>query len=251
MNKLKNGLHVAIVTSPCAGHGGSLFAWETYMASTLSGIPAILATFDRYRNYPEIGEDLRRLPMVTDDGKRKLAPDVLRCLLPIAEEARADNKLLIIDTKAGFLPGDPMFKVLSHAGIADATSVAALMPVRQGLRPAFADFEPCGIRITRGLFRYWGFKSDLPWIASTHTPPLYHWSPDYLTCQVRDFILPSIPRPMPKEVEDKIGELVYMPESDESRDQYSRHLEDAVTNIWLTLLEPITESILTHAPEKT
>jgi len=246
MKKLKHGLHVAIVTSPCAGHGGSLFAWETYMACTLRGVPSILASFDYHRLYPDIGKDLRRLSIGDGHAGRHIGSEALACLLPIAEEARTENKLLIIDTKAGFLPDDQMFKVLAQARIPDATSVAALMPVRHGLRPYFADFESHGIRITRGLFRYWGFRSDKPEIASTHTPPLYHWTPAFLTPEVRELILPTRRKPMPKGVEDEIGDLVYFPESDDPHDQYIRHVGDAVTTLWKTLLEPITESVRFH-----
>lgn len=247
MKKLKHGLHVAIVTSSSAGHGGSLFAWETYMTCNLKGIPAILATFEQSRLYPEIGDSLRRLSLDQGESIGNQVPDALCSLLSIAEEAKSENKLLIIDTKSGFKSNDIMFKVLTRAGIGSATSVAALMPLQYGHEPHFGDFESHGIRMTRGLFRHWGFKSTYPDIAFAHTPPLYHWIPAFLTAETLESILSQRQHhQMPKEVEDEIGDLVYFPDSDDQQNQYLRHLDDAASNIWISLLDPITESVWSY-----
>ncbi len=73
-SQLKPGLHIAIVTNPRPGSGGSLLAWESYQACQHFG-PAILATFDTNRHYPLPCPDLRRLPL-TDAGRYSLLPIV-------------------------------------------------------------------------------------------------------------------------------------------------------------------------------
>lgn len=160
MKKIKHGLHIAIVTNSRAGQGGSLFAVETYLACKLRGIPAILATFDSLRVYPKIGDDLRRLPTDTENPDQ-ITGRIRTCeaLLNIAKEAIIGHKMLIIDTKAGFIADDQIFKSLCLAGLRDAASVAALIPIQNGSEPVLADLEVYGINITRGLLRRWGFSS--------------------------------------------------------------------------------------------
>lgn len=145
------GLHVAIVASPLEKAGGSLFAWEMFQACCLAGVPAILATFDQCRRHPDIGPGLRRLQSEIEH---------LACLLPLVQEAVAGGKLLIIDTKAGLR--DPMFEALEYAGIHQAASVAALIPIGRGLPSIYGAavaceaFQAAGITLARGLFRTWG-----------------------------------------------------------------------------------------------
>ena len=160
-HQLHPGLHVAIVTNSRGNHGGSLFAWETFMACKLSGIPAILATFDQQRAYPDTGTDLRRLPVPDAHTYGQSGPENIGCLLPLIHEARLLGKFLIIDTKSGFTLKDPMFDVLEYCGIPDATSIAALLPIGQNIPNSkvaeiqCSDFREIGISFTRGLFRSW------------------------------------------------------------------------------------------------
>lgn len=236
-HKLKHGLHAAIVTSPGPGHGGSLFAWETYMAATLSGIPAILATFDEHRPYPEIGKDLRRLPIL--DG----CMTTLHHLRLIAQEARNENKLLIIDTKSGFHRTDPMFEIIEHAGIREATSLAALMPTLHGARYPLEAFEKDGFMFSRGLVRNWGFRAS----KSEHQPfsafPLEYWSPTFLTKEVLEIIMSSSKSVDNNKPDEEIDQYSYDPNSNDPRDRYITYMAAARVAIYRALLEPITEPV--------
>lgn len=235
MKILRHGLHVAIVTNSRAGQGGSLFAVETYLACKLRGIPAILATFDSLRIYPEYGDDLRRLPTDTENPDQiTVRLRTCEALLNIAKEAKIGHKLLIIDTKASFIANDQIFQTLCFAGLRDAASVAALIPIQNGSEPALADLEVHGINITRGLFRHWGFSSSSAPHFMLKTPPVYHWSPGFLTPHVREIIF-SIDR------ENAAAESNEMPGRRTPEVDYNRHIADAESIIWKTLLDPITE----------
>ena len=185
-HQLHPGLHVAIVTNPRGGNGGSLFAWETYIACKLSGIAAILATFDQQRAYPEIGTDLRRLPVPDAHTYGQSGPENIGCLLPLVHEAQSFGKFLIIDTMSGFTLTDPMFDVLEYCRIPEATSIAALLPIGQNIpisnvaETQCSDFREIGISFTRGLFRSWavgaGSTSD-----SNHPLAYPVWRPAELS----------------------------------------------------------------------
>ena len=181
------GLHVAIVTNPKKGAGGSLFALEVYNSSRLSGLPAILATFDEKRRYPDIGTDLRRLPVPNGDTGGQSGIENLACLLPIIREAEAEHKLLILDTVSGFSVRDPIFEVLEYCGIHQAASVAALIAVRQDI-PGFYDgalgcraFQSIGISFTRALVRAWGRPIHCASLGLLDIPRIDSWTPRILS----------------------------------------------------------------------
>ena len=177
-HQLHPGLHVAIVTNP-RGYGGSLFAWETYMACKLSGIAAILATFDQLRAYPHVGTDLRRLPVPDAHTFGQSGPENICCLLPLIHEAQSFGKFLIIDTKSGFTLKDPMFDVLEYCGIPEAASIAALLPIGQNIPNSNVaeiqciDFQEIGILFSRGLFRSWAVGAGSASLGDPSYPPAF------------------------------------------------------------------------------
>lgn len=241
-NTLKHGLHIAIVTSPEAGYGGSLLAWETYQVCKTKGIPSIIATYDRYRLYPpDIGSDLRRLPMPVDTTAGEIEAEALTCLIPIVEEARREGKFLIIDTKAGFTPEDKMFEMMTRAGLADADSAAALVAVRHGVETFWEPFEAIGIPMSRALFRYWGFRSNASEIPSDET--IHRWKPRFLNRESLDDInqgpTPAIPLGFQEEFRSMIP---FFGVGSHTQDVVD-HIKDATEHIHSALLEPITESV--------
>lgn len=157
--KLTTGLHLAIITNSSGGCGGSMFAWECYFACLSIGIPAILATFDHWHIYPEIGPTLRRLSVPETSTQYLNTPPHLEDLADICNEARAKNQFLIIDFKAGFASDPSLLEVLKKSGIRDAASKAGLIPIQPGFSSASAiavqAFWDTGIYLDRGLFRYW------------------------------------------------------------------------------------------------
>ena len=242
MNIIKAGLHVAIVTNSHAGHGGSMFAVETYLACKLREIPAILATFDSLRRYPCIGHDLRRLPTETAlQNHRTARLQICEALFEIAEEAKREHKMLIIDTEAGFIANDLWLEAFCFGGLCDAASVATLMPLLNGSEPAFADLEVHGINITRGLLRRWGFSSESKPNFIVDTPPVYHWSPAFLSPQVREIMFSTRMTTFLKDYAIAVDEPKKVPIRRTSKDDYNRHIIDAESVIWQTLLAPITE----------
>ena len=158
------------------------------MACKLSGIPAILATFDQRRRYPAIGTDLRRLPVPDGSTSGQSGIENLGCLLPLVAEAKSMNKFLIIDTRTGFSIQDPMFEVLEYDGIPEATSAAALIPIQNGIPNHYAavtqcrDFVDIGISFTRALFRSWATGADsFPLSSLPNLPEVPLWKPSFLS----------------------------------------------------------------------
>jgi len=241
-NTLKHGLNIAIVTCPEAGYGGSLLAWETYQACKMKGVPAILATFDRYRLYPpDIGSDLRRLPVPVDKASGELEAEALTCLIPIVEEAKKEGKFLIIDTQAGFKPGDLMFAVMTRAGLADADSAAALVAVRHGQETLWEPFEAIGIRMDRVIFRYWGFRSP---VSETPCNEMeFRWKPRFLDRTSLDEIYQEPPSGHPVGLEEMLGDMTPFYKVGRRKPEVTEHIEDATEHIYTALLEPIMEPL--------
>jgi len=173
--RLIPGLHVALVASPLEKGGSSIYAWETYQACRVAGVPAILATFDQGRRFPDIGRDLHRVAV---DGKAS-GIEVLGCLLPIMREAEAAGKLLIIDTKANLR--DQMIEALVYSGIHQAASVAALIPIGRGLPSIYGAavacdaFRAADIPLARGLFRTWGPYRKIGSFGIPGVPRIESW----------------------------------------------------------------------------
>ena len=159
--KLIPGLHLAMITNPSGGCGGSMFAWETYATCMSIGIPVILATFDIWHLYPEIGPALRRLSVPETSTQYHDKPPLLEDLEDVCNEARAKNQFLIIDFNAGFTSDPAVLGVLKRSGIRDVSSKAGLIAIQPGCPGASAiaveTFLEAGIYFDRGLFRYWDF----------------------------------------------------------------------------------------------
>lgn len=239
MKKLKSGLHIAIVTNRAPGHGGSLFAWESYMSCKLNGIQAILATLQNYRIYPEIGSDLRYISLPNQKTEQDFNERALSSLHDLAIEAKDQSKFLIIDLHAGLLDDDVVFSVLASAGIAAASSVTLLLPVRYGQPTRFINLEARGIPVSRGLYRRWGFGSDPRDSADANTPSFPAWNPTLLTPAVIDIILPPRRLKIPQITESTVDDSTEQSFSKKTKERYKAHIADAVTSIWKHVLDPI------------
>jgi hypothetical protein len=77
----------------------------------LSGIQAILVSFDAHHHYPKLGLDLKRLAMPADTIPED-EPEICAEFQQIVEEAEEERKYLIIDTPTGFIPEHPLFELL-------------------------------------------------------------------------------------------------------------------------------------------
>ena len=161
---LTPGLHIAIVTNPLGGCGGSMFAWETYFTCSSMGIPAILATFDYWHIYPECGLALKRLSLPDSSNQYGDTPMHLETLADVCIEARTESKFLIIDLKAGFSADPAVLEVLKNSCLRDASSKAGLIPILPSYSGSSAiaveAFIQAGIYFDRGLFRCWDFTRD-------------------------------------------------------------------------------------------
>ena len=245
------GLHIAIVTNPQKGSGGSLFAWEAYQACRLSGLPAILATFDQTRRYPDIGPDLRRLPVPDGETAGQSGIENLACLLPIIREAEAGNKLLIIDTKSGFSVRDPIFEVLEYCGVHQAASIAALISSRQDL-PGFYDgalacrsFQSVNISFARGLVRAWGRPVHCASMGLLEIPRIDSWTPRILSPRALSLIQ-NAPQPVPQHpdlfsevLEPRKNVRVLKPSS-----ELKLHVSSATSAIRDSILTPICRPLV-------
>ena len=233
-HKLIPGLHIAMITNPSGGSGGSMFAWETYSTCVSLGIPTILATFDHWHVYPEIGPDLRRLSVQDTSIQCRDTPENLEDLADICIEARSENKFLIIDFMAGFSMDPAVLEVLNNSCLRDASSKASLIPIQPGYSGASAiateAFTKAGIYFDRGLFRYWEFTGDpMPFRVPKHAnfqvwnaswisdgavtlihhglrrpgQPTIHLLPDLLTPQ----ICPGIPAFIKRTMEEAVDHM--------------------------------------------
>ena len=240
-NTLKPGLHVAIVTSPKPGYGGSMLAWETYEVCKRVGIPAIFATFDRFRAYPpSIETDLRRLPV--SESPVATEEEVANCLLSIVKEAKVEGKFLIIDTKAGHYPHHPMFTALMRAELGKADSIAALVAVWSGIDKSRDPYAESGITFDRTIFRCWGFKSDLSRAPSDDKT--HRWIPRFLSRNAVIEINEGSSVNSATVMHDS-SHGIRLDEHSGYSDEVVAHLDDATAHIFPTLLKPIIDT----APE--
>jgi len=166
-HQLNPGLHVAIVTNPQGGCGGSMFAWEAYATCKLSGISAIFATFDHQHAYPNIGSDINILTLPDDVTPEFEQPQTRTPLMQVVVEACNEQKFLIMDLQACFDSKQSVLNAIQDSGILQATSIAALMPILPGQpRAMHAAFIAGAIRgigflFDRGLLRLFDFRSGM------------------------------------------------------------------------------------------
>ena len=252
-HQLKPGLHVAIVTNPQRGFGGSLFAWETYVACRLSGIPAILATFDQHRRYPEIGADLRRLPVPDGETPGQSGIENLGCLLPLVAEAKSMGKFLIIDTRTGFCLQDPMFEVLEYCQIPEAASIAALLPIQNGIPGCGSavtlckDFLDIELSFSQCVFRSWATGADSrPLQALGNFPSVPLWRPNELSKKALATIhnghsfLEYAPMPPLPDLFGHVCSVTLRPQK-APRQEIERHLHGARKAIFDAILATISQ----------
>lgn len=155
-----------------------MFALETYAASCHFGIPAIIATFDKRHQYPNIGLDLCRLTVPDQNHSDEHHYENRDRLSQVVKDAVANHKLLIVDLPAGFILDQLKFEVLQNSGLTKASSSAALVPILSGNYGAGASaqaiqaFDKFEIRFDRGLIRRWKILGD-------PTPPDMSRAPNY------------------------------------------------------------------------
>lgn len=226
------------------------------MACKLSGISAILATFDEHRHYPEIGTDLRRLPVPDGETPGQSGIESLGCLLPIAAEARSMSKFLIIDTRTGFNIQDPMFEIFEYCGIPEATSTAALLPIQHNI-PSYSaavsltsDFREIELLFTRSLFRSWAKGADSrPLPALQNFPAVPLWRPSELSKKALAMIhggapfVESEPSPPVPDLFGYVGDGQTSPfAKKDPRLEIELHLHAAKRAIFNAILAPISHS---------
>ena len=218
-----------------------MLGWETYEVCKRVGIPAIFATFDRFRPYPpNIKADLRRLPV--SESPVAMEEEVASCLISIVKEARDEGKFLIIDTQAGHYPHHPMFAAFIRAELAKADSIAALVAVFSGIDKSRDPFSESGITFDRTIFRCWGFRSDFSRISSDDKT--HRWIPRFLSRNAVIEINEGSSMNSATVMHDS-GNGVRLDEHSGYSDEVVAHLDDATNHIFPTLLKPIIDT----APE--
>lgn len=249
------GLHIAIVTNISGGYGGSMLSLESYAACKKNGIPAILATFDNRRLYPNIRGDLRRMKM---PGIKPLAQEPtynFEDLSQVFDEARANRKFVIIDVPTGFSPNHPMFDVLTHSGIHDATSIAALVPIMAedygtcGAEMAIRTFANSGIHFKRGLFRSWALHAYSSPADVTKLPNFPVWRANCLSRRAIDLVNQETRRVgnptlnhLPRLIELQANHTM-LGIDDGPLNEAITHLEGARKAIFKTILAPISSPV--------
>ena len=249
------GLHIAIVTNISGGYGGSMFSLESYTICKKAGIPAILATFDLRRAYPNIGGDLRRLKIPRVKPLPQEQPYDFEDLSQVFDEARANHKFVIIDVPAGFCANHPMFGVLMNSGILDAISIAALVPILAedygtcGAEMAMRTFTNSGIRFDRGLFRRWALHGASSPANISRLPNFPVWRANCLSRRAIDLVTQEAQRVgnptlnhLPRLIEIQASNS--LPSTDrEPLQEAITHLEGARKAIFRTILAPISKPV--------
>ena len=230
-----------------------MFAWETYSTCISMGIPAILATFDHWHIYPEIGPALRRLSVPETSPQYHDTPPHLEDLADVCDEARSKSQFLIIDFKAGFSSDSSVLEVLKRSGIRDATSKAGLIGIQPGYPGASAiaveAFWEAGIYFDRGLFRYWEFtRYPIPPRVPRH-PNFPLWNASWLSDGAQTLIRHGLRRPGQQTIHH-LPELL-TPQFRPSLSAFVRrtveeavdHMEAAKETIYQSILAPITTQV--------
>jgi len=250
--QLVPGLHTAIIANASPGHGGSQFSLETYMVCKKVGIPAILATFDHSREYPNIGSDLRRLFMPGMRQSPHTHPKNMDDLSQVIDEVSANRKFLIIDVPAAFTLRHPMFGVLRSSGILDASSTTALVPIMagdsgtSGAASTLRTLRSFGFSFDRGIHRQWRFRGDLSPSDMSRLPNYPVWHVGFLSQLALEFIYQEVSRVgnpalnhLPRLREIQARER--LPAAGrESLQQAIEHLETAQNIIYRAILAPIS-----------
>lgn len=249
------GLHIAIVTNISGGYGGSMFALESYAICKKAGIPAILASFDLRRAYPNIGDDLRRLKVPGTKHLPQEHPYNFDDLSQVFDEARSNHKFVIIDVPAGFCANHPMFGVLRNANVLNANTIAALVPIMAedygtcGAEMAMRTFTNSGIRFNRGLFRRWALHASSSPANITRLPNYPVWRTGCLSRCAIDLVMQEAQRVgnpafnhMPRLIELHANRRLQSSDQGPLEDAIT-HLEGARKAIFKTILAPISRPV--------
>ncbi len=248
---LTQGLHICIVTNLSGGFGGSMFALELFVVCKKHGIPAILVTFDYHRPYPDIGPDLRRLVAPrsgSSDRRRYILLDELK---QVFDEARANHKFVVIDVPVGFAMNQAVLELLRDGGIAEASTISALVPVMAGdqgttsAEMALRAFPGSGANFNRGLIRCFVLPGESSRIGLSRLPSYPVWRPSFLSPRAVELFHQEVERagnpsfdhlPRLREIEADVK----TPRSDPGPTREAiTHLEYAKKAIYQTILSPI------------
>ena len=232
-----------------------MFSLESYAICKKAGIPAILATFDLRRSYPNIGGDLRRLKI---PGVKRLPQDKpyhFEDLSQVFDEARANHKFVIIDVPAGFCANHPMFGVLMNSGIHDVTSISALVPIMAedygtcGAEMAMRTFTNSGIRFNRGLFRRWALHASSSPANISILPNYPVWRANCLSRRAIDLVTQETQRVgnpalnhLPRLIELQAIRILQSTDQGPLEEAIT-HLEGARKAIFKTILAPISRPV--------
>lgn len=250
---LIKGLHIGIVANISAGFGGSLFAQETLTVCKKQGIPAILVTFDYNRYYFDLDPDLRRLKAPvrgTSDREQHKAFDDL---LEVFNEARANNKFVIIDVPVGITMNNSMLSLLRNRDILNASSTAALVPIMAGestgAEMALRAFTGFGIHCDRGLFRRFVLPGDPTSTDLSRLPAYPVWRTKYMSRATMKLIKQEIERVCNPSL-NHLPRLLELEPGKNLPDTRREHLEQAIAHfdlakkaIYRAILAPITNMI--------
>jgi hypothetical protein len=232
-----------------------MFSLESYTICKKKGIPAILATFDHRRSYPNIGGDLRRLKVPGIKHLPQEHPYNFEDLSQVFDEARANHKFVIIDVTTGFGPNHPMFYVLRNSNIFEATSIAALVPIVAedygtcGAEMALRAFTNFGMHCDRGLIRRFSHPGEPTSTNLSRLPAYPVWRTKYMSRATMELINQEIERVcnptlnhLPRLHELKHSQLLTKSKSEPIAEAIE-HFDLAKKTIYQAILAPITNMI--------
>ncbi|WP_411825361.1 hypothetical protein [Luteolibacter sp. AS25] len=234
---LKKGLHVAIVTSTRPGYGGSLLAFETYISCKISGIPAILATYDVTKAYPSIGSDLRRLATNGGQAEGGSTSQTPESLILLIAEAKENNAMLIIDIKSGNEGEAALNEVAEVISLTGADTIIGLVPALHGMDTEFRKLDMLNISFTSVMLRYWGFRSPDIAPEAPMGQVCHHWRPGFLSTEMLDLIL-NFPLPLLKNVSDP---EIYISESETPIKNVKSYIEKAHSAFYEAILDDLAD----------
>ena len=249
---LIQGLHIAIIANISAGFGGSLFAQETLTVCKKLGIPAILVTFDYHRYYPDIGH-IRRLELPDRGALDRDRHKALDDLLEVFNEARANNKFVVIDVPVGITMNNSMLSLIRNRCIQNVSSIAALVPIMAGestgAEMALRAFTSLGIHCDRGLIRRFTHPGDPTSTNLSRLPAYPVWCPKYTSRATMELINQEIERVcnptlnhLPRLHELRHSQLLTKSKSGPIAEAIE-HFDLAKKAIYRAILAPITNMI--------
>lgn len=241
-------LACAVVTSPYGESGGSLFAWETWVACQRADIAATFATLDSPHRYPSMGINVRRIKI--PGGERFFGGEGLH---NIVAEAREAGSILILDVRKDFGDDPRLKQLLTESGINTDSTIAALVPLMPGQPGTWGAglgvgaFEKTGIYFDHGLFRYWDPDPDLVPPEFPDLPGFPFWVATTLSSRALSLIHSPAFSPIrkPERIPAKdISGVRHQPAATDAWviREIDRHLAQATERIHQAVLEPLISS---------